>query len=157
VNRSDPGTVWCWGRSACWAASHGAAILDASLVNIALVQPSGQSLRVWHDPALPEEVTAPFRVLQINEITPLTDAVATNAPVMVGHLTQLALRYPRLISASAAVGVEASATMPLRTSAGQVIGALGVTWTRPLDFDDTQRAMLESLSGLCAQTIERRA
>jgi len=79
----------------------------------------------------------------------------TNAPVMVENLTQLALRYPRLISASAAVGVEASATMPLRTSAGQVIGALGVAWTRQLDFDDTQRAMLESVSGLCAQTIER--
>ena len=50
----------------------------------------------------------------------------TNAPVMVENLTQLALRYPRLISASAAVGVEASATMPVRTSAGPVIGALGV-------------------------------
>jgi PAS domain S-box-containing protein len=49
----------------------------------------------------------------------------------------------------------ASATLPLRDSAGRVIGRLTLGWRVPVRFEAVLRATLATVAELCGQTVER--
>jgi len=130
-------------------------ILDADFVNIALLDGHRQVLRVSHDPGLARTVVDPHLELPLGIPTPLTDAVRTGEGVFLLDPEEADRRYPSLADSRNAVGVAVSASLPLRTSDGTVIGAVGAAWTHPVEMTRTRRAALELVAALCAQTIER--
>lgn len=93
----------------------------------------------------------------LQEQTPLTDAARTGEAILLGDLRDLRGRYPHLKDAWLGVGFGATANVPLRDRTGEVIGALGVAWDRPVTFDAELRFRLATVAGIAGQTLERAA
>ncbi|ONH25105.1 PP2C family protein-serine/threonine phosphatase [Pseudofrankia asymbiotica] len=71
-------------------------------------------------------------------------------PTRVGYLND----YPDRRAVFDAIGIDASATLPLTVS-GRIIGVLSLAWSAPRSFDEEERAYLCTLAGVYAQAIER--
>ncbi|MDT3442454.1 MULTISPECIES: PP2C family protein-serine/threonine phosphatase [unclassified Pseudofrankia] len=71
-------------------------------------------------------------------------------PTRVGYLND----YPDRRAVFAAIGIDASATLPLTVS-GRIIGVLSLAWSGPRSFNEEERAYLRTLAGVYAQAIER--
>jgi len=71
-------------------------------------------------------------------------------PTKIDHLTD----YPERHEVFAAIGIDATATLPL-TASGRIIGVLSLGWSRPRLFDEGERAYLRTLASVYAQAVER--
>ncbi|WP_307875019.1 PP2C family protein-serine/threonine phosphatase [Frankia nepalensis] len=62
--------------------------------------------------------------------------------------------YPDRREVFAAIGIDATATLPLIVS-GRIIGVLSLGWSTPRPFDEGERAYLRTLASVYAQAVER--
>jgi signal transduction histidine kinase/ActR/RegA family two-component response regulator len=86
--------------------------------------------------------------------SPLTDAARLRTAAFYESLEDCAEHYPALRHAIAAGDFEASAALPLLVH-GEVIGVLGVRFNAQRTFDASERALLLTVSDLCAQALDR--
>ena len=128
-------------------------VLDASFANLALLEPEHDHVVFIHPPSVPVEVAERFASLPLSARTPLTDAVRDTRTILLVELDEYRRNYPELVDDTVAAGLAATASVPL-VADGQVLGALGVGWTLPID-DDTIGPRLQVVAELIAQTLRR--
>jgi serine phosphatase RsbU (regulator of sigma subunit)/CHASE1-domain containing sensor protein len=87
--------------------------------------------------------------------TPLTEAAREDATVLLPSTAAMRERYPQLADAWIAAGFGATANLPLHDRQGAVIGALGVAWDHPVEFDADLLDRLTTVAGIAGQSLER--
>ncbi len=87
--------------------------------------------------------------------TPLTVAARTDEAVLLASTAEMRNRYPHLADAWMAAGFGATANLPLHDRQGAVIGALGVAWDGPVEFDADLVGRLTTVAGIAGQSLER--
>jgi K+-sensing histidine kinase KdpD len=86
--------------------------------------------------------------------TPHTEAVRTGKPVLVESSKEFATRYPHLIEASEALGIQALASVPLLVG-DQAVGAIGISFQEPHSFNEDKVNFMLILAQQCALALER--
>jgi PAS domain S-box-containing protein len=86
---------------------------------------------------------------------PLSEAVRSSRPVLLGSIAEWEARYPGQYARHVApVGLEALAAIPVSV-AGKAIGGIVVGFRGPRTFDEDWRTYLETLGQLCGQALDR--
>ncbi len=136
-------------------AEQGAATAGASFSNMALLDVASQRVRVVHDSALDPELVARWSEFDLSEATPLCEAIVTGLPVLLSSIDALGERYPHMVADTLAASLDATASLPLVSSDGVILGAAGFGWPDGQSFDFEQVRRLDLISQLAAQAIER--
>jgi PAS domain S-box-containing protein len=118
------------------------------------LSPDGRALCILAERGHPSGSVTSFEDIQLDALTPLTDAARERTPTFYANFEDCAAHYPELRENIRAGGFEASAALPLLTH-GKVQGALGIRFPSPREFDSNDRALLLTLSELCAQALDR--
>jgi GAF domain-containing protein len=133
----------------------GAPVVDADYTHVGVVDRDRELLDVMHPSDAVERVAERYSRLSITEQTPMTDAVREDRLVFIrDHATRMAL-YPHTMADAAALGVEASTSVPLRDSDGSIIGTVGFAWAQATSLDRPLRTLLDTIADLCGQALQR--
>jgi PAS domain S-box-containing protein len=135
------------GRSAIGADRSAVALLDPERLRVRAVAPSG----------LPETPGFPGGEIPLDLPSVVTRAITTRRPVLAENPEALQAQFEGEAKADlflANSDERAWVGMPL-LAAGQAIGALRFTFTRPRKITDEERVFLEALAGQCALAVER--
>jgi len=119
-----------------------------------VLAPDGEHLDLLGQRGHPEEAVAGHRSLPLDARTPVTDASRERQPAFYDSSEACSKQYPALRPAITAGDFEASAAMPL-VARGELLGALGVRFQQRRSFGASDRALLLTISDLCAQALER--
>jgi anti-anti-sigma factor len=130
------------------------AILDAEVVSVCTVDADGLLYAV--DVAgYPPERLPQFAAMRLTAALPLTEAARTHRAVWLSDRATTVARYP-VIGPALLKTTEALAALPL-LAGDRLVGALGVTFSRPRLFDPDERSFLLAVAGLAAVAFERAA
>jgi PAS domain S-box-containing protein len=135
------------GRSAIGADRSAVALLDEERLRVRAVDPSGA----------PETPGFPGGEIPLDVPSVVTRAITTRRPVLAENPEALQIQFEGEAKADlflANTDERAWVGMPL-LAAGQAIGALRFTFTRPRKITDEERVFLEALAGQCALAVER--
>ncbi|HEY0816491.1 MAG TPA: SpoIIE family protein phosphatase [Pseudonocardia sp.] len=113
-----------------------------------------QTLEVLHSTGWPDEVTRPYRRLELHPGRPLSDAVLTGEPVWLESAQQWRARYPDMAPVGTAAQMQASACLPL-TVDDRDLGAVVFSFSSPRTFSADERRFLLAVTALCAQGLDR--
>jgi PAS domain S-box-containing protein len=91
---------------------------------------------------------------RLSEPTPSTAAFRDRTPQYIGAPKDYARRFPDFTWLARDSGKHAWAFLPLIVS-GQPVGCCIISFSRPHRFREEERALLDALSGLIAQALER--
>jgi serine phosphatase RsbU (regulator of sigma subunit) len=136
-------------------AEEGAATAGASFSNMALLDVAAQRVRVVHDTVLDPVLAARWSEFDLTEATPLGEAIVTGLPVLFSSIEELTERYPQMVADTLAASLHATASLPLVSSDGVILGAAGFGWAEAQVFDVEQVRRLDLICRLVAQAIER--
>lgn len=129
-------------------------IFGAAAGVVALADSSHGELVLLGAQGFPAALIAPWRQIALATATPLSDAARRGEPVLLESPAVLQSAYPQLGRANPGSAHQAWAALPLKLDQ-QVIGALGLAFAVPREFDDESRTYLMTMAGLCAQALER--
>ena len=133
---------------------HGPAIVGADFVNIGLVDREHRCVRFVLPPLI-SVIAERWRSVPFDgPRTPFHEVIDHREPVFVDSTNRLE-RFPHLVEDAALAGLDSTASYPLIDTDGTVFGAVGVGWTRRVEFDDELRARLGVLADLCSQAMQR--
>lgn len=135
------------------AVLQGLQALGASAGSMALLDEGLPRLRVRSVGYAPC-VSETWRDVSLEERFPLTDVVREGDAIFLRNAEERLARYPHLAELVRQNGVGAMAALPLWLD-GRPIGALGLNFDAPRDFDEAERAFVNTLARLCSQSIER--
>jgi serine phosphatase RsbU (regulator of sigma subunit) len=143
------------GEVAHFVALRAAACVGADYSNVALLDASGSSLRLFHGPFLDEEIAARYTDVPIGASFPIAVAARDSRVVLLPDIDSYEAEFPGLVADTIAAGVQATASLPLHRFDGTLLGAIGFAWTKPTTFDRKLEAALRAVSFLCVETIVR--
>lgn len=135
------------------AVEQGLQALGAAAGSMALLDERTMRLKVravGYAPGLAEA----WRDVALEERFPLSDAVREGDPIFLRDAGERLARYPHLAELVRRNGSGAMAALPVWLD-GRPIGALGLNFDAPRDFDESDRAFVNTLARLCGQAIER--
>src|SRR5579875_2003300 len=135
-------------------AKWGAAASEADFANLALVDTERSLVRVVHAASLQEDIAARWSEFSLNTPTPLSDAILQGEPILLRSLDDYRGRYDGLIADTRAAHLQATASLPLPASTGEVMGAIGFAWPVPQTFPPALRARLALIARLAAHALE---
>jgi len=92
--------------------------------------------------------------IALDSTNPLAEAARTGKRVLVADVHSARERYPELVEGWKALGYVATANLPLRDRAGELIGSLGVAWDRSVDLPALED-QLTTIAGIAGQTLDR--
>jgi len=128
--------------------------IGAAFVHVALLDEQRTGFRVAMGP-VHEDVVRQWTVIPIEgDPTPLSDVVVHGEAIFLDGAAR-AERYPDTMASAELMGVAVSATLPLRTESGEVLGALWCAWHVETEFTIELRARLQLFADLCSQALER--
>jgi serine phosphatase RsbU (regulator of sigma subunit) len=136
-------------------AEQGAAVVGASFSNMAVLTLETQRVRVVHGSVLDSTIAARWEDFELSEVNPLCDAMVSRRAVLVDSLAELGRRYPDMVADTTAASIGATASYPLFSAAGLVLGAVGFGWPTPQRFESNQVRSLDLVANLAAQALER--
>jgi serine phosphatase RsbU (regulator of sigma subunit) len=136
-------------------AEQGAAAAGASFSNMAVLTLETQKVRVVHGSVMDTTIAARWEEFDLSELNPLCDAMVSRRAVLVDSLAELGRRYPDLVADTSAASIGATASYPLFSAAGLVLGAVGFGWPTPQRFGSDQVRNLDLVANLAAQALER--
>ena len=134
---------------------HGPAVLGATYVNVAVVNAARHCLDLFHSEAIATMIAQEWTTIGLNDSVPLADAARSGAPVLLGNLEMVRERYPTLVDVTIEAGLVATASMPLHRADSSVAGVIGAAWAEPVAFSPLERSLLATVTGLCAQALDR--
>jgi PAS domain-containing protein len=136
---------------------HTEAAEAADFVNVSLHDPETESLHVAQPASLAADVADRWSTISLVDgpSTPQTDAFRHAKMVAVSSGPERRDRYPHLWRETSAVGLEATAGLPLLDESGSVFGVLGLGWQREVSFDAVVRDRLELLADLAGEALQR--
>jgi serine phosphatase RsbU (regulator of sigma subunit) len=104
---------------------------------------------------LDRALAARWGEFDLTEPTPLSDAMVSGVPVMIGSASEMLAKYPEVSAATLAASIIAAACFPLPAADGEILGAAGFGWPVPQDFVAEQIRGLDRIAHLAAQALER--
>lgn len=149
TNAADPQRV------ADIVVAHARDAFDSTGVSLCLLEPP-DTLRIIAIVGVPDDLVAQFRTFDLHAQLPGSEAVRSNAPVLVRDREELLARYPALIAAVPREG--GLIVVPLRI-AGRSVGAISLQFAADRDIGGVggadELAFLSSLADAAAQAIDR--
>jgi serine phosphatase RsbU (regulator of sigma subunit) len=136
-------------------AEAGAAAAGAAFSNMAVKVPRTNRIRVVHQPDMDARLAARWADFDLSEDTPLCQAITTGRPVLIDSIDSLRTRFPALVADTVAASFQATASLPLGSAAGAMLGAAGFAWSEDQEFDEEQLRTLDLIAKLAAQALER--
>jgi len=122
---------------------------------IALYDDTLERLRLQTKYPLPAEMTAEYRVMDLNAKTPLAEAFVEDKTIWIETLQEYEQRYPILFGRVQPVSkTQAFACLPL-WSGKKKLGSLLVSFPASRSMDGAFRVLLTTIADYCAQTLER--
>lgn len=134
--------------------THGRSVVDASFVNVALLDDEGMELRVTQTVSSPDIAERWATVPLDGPRTPFHDALETRDVVFVDRASRAA-NHPDMVADTDRVGIDTTAAVPLTDADGEVFGVLGVGWAEPLADVEQVRPRLALLADLCSHALRR--
>ncbi|MDB4932492.1 MAG: rpfC2, partial [Myxococcaceae bacterium] len=135
------------------AMRHGGAAFDAPRGLLAVLEAGGDHLEVVRALGYSPDEVARWRRLPLELRAPFTDAARIGSPAFYESPAEVAAAYPSL-AAGRVDGDQALGVIPLVAS-GAVLGVMGLVFTAPRAFDESDRAYMATFARLCAQALER--
>lgn len=130
----------------------GSSAVGAAAVSIVLLADNDTILEVAYATGYPEAVVEHWPRFSVDTVVPLADTVRTGQPVWLPTPEARNTAYPGL--ASSELEYQAWAALPLVIKS-RPIGAIDLSFIGPQAFADKDRMFMLTLSGLCAQALER--
>ena len=140
---------------ALFVAVRAAACVGAGYSNLALLDASSDSLRLFHHESLEADIADRYSDIPFDAPFPISAAVRLGRAILLPDVEAYKARFPEIVSDTVAAGVQASASLPLFRSDGGRLGAIGFAWTTPIAFDHNLKAAMQAVAQLCVGTIER--
>jgi PAS domain S-box-containing protein len=134
--------------------TQGLEALDAERGMVSQLTNDGGSLEVIGSKGYAPEVLQPWTTFPLEAQAPAAEAVRTRDLVLVSTPQQHAERFPNLARERAISASSALAAAPLIVG-DRVIGAIGLAFDGPREFDAGDRAFLLALARQCAQALDR--
>jgi serine phosphatase RsbU (regulator of sigma subunit) len=132
-----------------------AACVGADYSNIALLDATRSSLRLFHGSFLEPAMADRYTDVPIDAPFPIAVAVRSGTPVFLPDLESYRERFPEILPDTVAARVAATASLPLYRADGSPLGAIGFAWADPQPFDLKLKSALEAVALLCTQTVEQ--
>jgi serine phosphatase RsbU (regulator of sigma subunit) len=136
-------------------AQRAAACVGADYSNIALLDATRTSLRLFHGPFLEPAMADRYTDVPIDAPFPIAAAVRSGKSVLLPDLDAYGEHFPEILADTIAAGVSATASLPLYRADGSPLGAIGFAWTAPRPFDLKLQSALEAVAMLCTETVEQ--
>ena len=136
-------------------AESGAAAAGAAFSNLGVHRQDTGMLAVVHGGSVEETITNRWAEFEVDERTPLGDATRLGLPVLLGSIEEIAASYPALAPDTVASGLAATASLPLLTAEGAILGAIGFGWSEPRQFGVRAVRRLDLIARISAQALER--
>jgi PAS domain S-box-containing protein len=130
------------------------AALSANGGAVYLLSPDGAQIELCAQRGHPSELRDEHDTVPLARSSPMGDAARERRAGFYSSYEDCARLYPALRAAIAIGNFEASAALPLLTR-GALCGVVGIRFSHVREFSETDRAMLLTLSELCAQALER--
>ncbi len=138
-----------------FVALRAAECVGADYSNLALLNPEGSSLRLFHSPFLDSELAAHYTDVPLDAPYPIAVAARDGRVVLLPDLASYEEEFSGLVADTITAGVQATASLPLYRFDGTVLGAIGFAWSEPTVFDRKLDAALRAVGHLCVETVER--
>lgn len=138
-----------------FVALRAAACVGADYSNLATLDESRQSLRLFHGPFLAAEIADRYTDVPLSAPFPIAVAARTGTAILLPDLDAYRARFPEIVDDTVAAGVHATASLPLYRENGSLVGAIGFAWTSPVSFGVKLQSALHAVAELCTATIER--
>jgi serine phosphatase RsbU (regulator of sigma subunit) len=136
-------------------AEEGAEVAGASFSNMAVLDAATYRVRAAHQSDLDPVVAARWSEFDLNDSTPLGEAMLTGIPVLIESLEQMRARYPHMMAETVAASLNATASFPLISTGGIMLGAAGFGWPTAQQFGVDQLQSLDLIVTLAAQALDR--
>lgn len=136
-------------------ASKAAPAAGAAYSNVAMLDPSGTTAQLDHGPQLENDMARRWATIPVDHSTPLGKAMLSGRTVLLGSVAQVGQEYPHLVADTLAAGLASTASVPMLSADGQVVGAVGFGWTRSQIFDSALRDRMALVAGLAGDMLER--
>jgi serine phosphatase RsbU (regulator of sigma subunit) len=130
----------------------GGPLLGANMVNISLLDESGDNLQLVTTRRTSVEVEQRFASYPVRAPLPSRDALADGRPVLVHSVRERDRRWPALAGESAQHPV--FAVLPLIHDR-RALGVLALGWLGEEEFRDDVMAAAEEVAALCASALDR--
>jgi PAS domain S-box-containing protein len=135
------------------------AALRADGGSLGLVRPaaggSGEEVEMLQSRGYVPAAVSLYRRFPVTPGRPLSDAILSGRPVLVGSRAEWEARYPGQFAANIEpLGYEAYAGLPVLVG-GRAVAGVSFSFVGPRTFDDETATFLETIGGLCAQALER--
>jgi GAF domain-containing protein/anti-sigma regulatory factor (Ser/Thr protein kinase) len=131
--------------------SHAAEAVGAELTSFCLLA-DDETLQVVGSRGLGAATTARWHTFPVAADLPASEAVRTNAPVIVATLQELEERFP-LLAGQAATN-RSLVCIPVSLGSRR-LGAISLSFPSPHAFDETELRFLRALADTCAQAVDR--
>jgi serine phosphatase RsbU (regulator of sigma subunit) len=132
-----------------------AACVGADYSNIALLDPTRTSLRLFHGSFLEPAMADRYTDVAIDAPFPIAVAIRSGNSVFLPDLESYREHFPEILPDTVAAGIRATASLPLYRLDGSPLGAIGFAWADPQTFDVKLRSALEAVALLCTETVEQ--
>ena len=136
-------------------AEEGGSAAGASFANVAMLEAETNRVRVVHGSVLNRTIAARWAEFNVNDPTPLGEAIRSGHPVLLPSVEAIGQRYPNLLADTLAASLSATASLPLHAPDGACLGAIGFGWPRPQAFSPTQVRRLDLIAQMAAQALDR--
>jgi signal transduction histidine kinase len=93
-------------------------------------------------------------LIPLDDVKPLTAAIQTAQPVVLSSRAIVTERFPVILPAHTADGIQAVAAFPMETG-GRVLGGLLVRFTQPRVLSPVDRSVMSALSRIAAEALDR--
>jgi hypothetical protein len=139
-------------------AEAGAMPAGADFANIAVADPGAgrpATANLYHVSSLIQAVAHRYRVIPLDESTPLGTVLRSGGEVWLRSLSDIGTRYPSLLEDTVAAGLASTASLALHGWGRRVIGAMGVAWAQAQAFADAQKDEVRVVARLAADALGR--
>jgi hypothetical protein len=130
-----------------------AACVGADYSNLALLDDSGTSLRLFHGPFLNPLIADRYTDVSVDDPYPIAAAARSGDVILLDNLDAYREHFPEILADTIAAGVQATASLPLHREDGSLLGAIGFAWVDPPGFTSILTQALRSVADLCTEII----
>jgi PAS domain S-box-containing protein len=132
-----------------------AAAVDADVVNVVMRLHGENELRIYHSTATDPSARAAWPTMSLEDAMPIADSLRHGHHRYFVDRDEFVAHSPGLARDIAIAGMQAVATLPLRSSDGTVIGGMALAYTTPQSFEAAQRLRLQTVVDIAAQSLDR--
>lgn len=132
--------------------SLGAKAIGAAGATIFQLSADADALLLVRSFGIAEHLLAGFGRIAMSASSVITDCARSGRAMFFSNREEVDARYPGALKPVATFA--SWAALPLEVE-GHVLGAIGITFAEPREFDETERDFMITMSRLCAQALER--